>query len=567
MNTNTRDIILNHSSIMVYTLLRVFKLLVFSILIGSIFFDTFKSLFNQLLGFLIWVFFTTSLVVFLFHKKKWIFAIFFLFEYIFITLYLLYYNYFSQYPTISQIAHLGEGIKAIPTLKVVLNPFIFLVGLIDLPGILLILFDKKIPHQTSKNVLLLSLVFFLVLVILREINFIRNKVSFYHFLTNQSLYEARHLTGTIRKYGPFLTLFSTIYLAIEENKIVQLMDNGPEKHFVSKKSNPNIILIQVESLDSTVLGVSFNGNYITPFLASLRYKSIFAPVVVSYHFAAGGTTDADFSILNSIQASPHTSLYNLKTYTFPQSLPRLLKKHGYRCVAFHNNDGFYFARREVLHRIGFDEFKDRIDMNLPHVWWGAPDKEMFEFIKKIITNENQPFFYYIITMSSHGPFEHVSKHYKYTNSHFNRWYTDPIVKEYFNAISYVDSALREFVEFVRNYLTNTTIIIVGDHSSMVKGKNYPGSTLNIEGNRLEIVPFFLIPPRETNIKSKTIPYALSLLDIVPTILDIAGIESSIKTYGDSIFSIKTHFIPFLGTKIDRKELYTTFRVNILDKLQ
>lgn len=555
-----------NESVILYFFLRILKLFVFGTFLGYFSLDDWGSAeawlgyVKQVIGFLIWAFFSTSLLYFLFSKKRNFFVVFFIFEYFFLTIYLFYYQYFRTYPSISQISHLSEGIQAISTLKIVFKPYFFLFGFIDFPAILLLHRNKNTikddQKQNKKRMYLLLASIFLLLV--REIDAWKNKTSFYHFMTHKATNHARNFGGIVRNYGPVLASFSTILLLNEEKSILNLIRYGPEKQFFEKPFRPNIILIQVESLDSSVLFVSISNKPIVPFLFSLRKKAIFAPVMVAYHFGAGGTTDADFAILNALEPSPHKPLYNLKTYTFPQSLPHILHSHGYRCVAFHNNEGVYFDRKDTLIRMGFDEFYDMASMKLSRKWWGAPDGDMFSYIKKNIVHEKEPFFYYIITMSTHGPFEHVRRDYKYTNEDFDMWDTDSLTREYWNAISYVDGELEKFITFISSHVSNTLICIVGDHSTGISGKNYSSSTVFIENQRLEIVPLFLIIPQNFNITNKHITYALSHLDVSPTLLDLAGIQTSLKTYGDSIFATNLSPIPFLGLEIERRKIYNLF---------
>ena len=98
-------------------------------------------------------------------------------------------------------------------------------------------------------------------------------------------------------------------------------------------------------------------------------------------------------------------------------------------------------------------------MHLKEIGWCAPDHEMLNFVKEKLKLQKTPFFYYIITMSSHEPFQLVQQYYH------NELYDDiknREIKGYLNSFSYVDYILNDFVTFVRNNFRNTYIFIYGD---------------------------------------------------------------------------------------------------------
>ncbi len=489
----------------------------------------------------------------------------FILEFFYIALYVTYYNYFGNYIALTQAKNLFEGIKAFPTLKIIFSPHTLLIPLIDLPIVLLLL-SQKVRHGVNESLrknrlgVIITILLLISIVGLREYSLYKKERSLFHFLTHRidNYYEDTSLL--IRHYGTAFTALIHIPMALNENKMIEkLIKYGPNKKFHKKDKIYNVVLIQVESLDSEVVSIEFNNKPITPFLYSLAKKCYFSPYVVAYHFGAGATTDADFSILNSLEASPEAPLFSLRNYNFPQALPKLFKENGYETIAFHNNEGIYFGRKTSLPLMGFDKFEDRLSMKLEKVWWGAPDGKMFEYIQNKIINQNEPFFYYIITMSSHGPFEHILTHYHYTNEEYDNWKESEgeTVANYWNAMSYVDKELEKFVSFIITNQPNTHILIIGDHSANVKGKTYTISGAKFKGRIVELVPMFFIPAKNSHYKKpKEITFALSHLDVAPTLIDASGIEAEIKTYGDSIFSenIENSEIPYLGYWINRKEI-------------
>jgi hypothetical protein len=65
----------------------------------------------------------------------------------------------------------------------------------------------------------------------------------------------------------------------------------------------NIIPIQVESLDAALVRLEWQGKPVMPFLSELSRDHVYYPCVMSYH-KGGGTSDAELSIINSVDPFP-----------------------------------------------------------------------------------------------------------------------------------------------------------------------------------------------------------------------------------------------------------------------
>lgn len=520
--------------------------------------DGLKSIFNQLVFSSIFFLFTSYLILFVFLRFRWGLLFYFIFEYFYLLVYFHYYGYFKNYFFLTpQFHNFIEGLQALSTIKFDIYLGAFFISLIDFLPVIMLLnkelyFSFKNEFYKINGKFFIGFILSVLLLFVRELYQLKKSNSIFNYVANVSTVHKRNTQEIVRKYGTTITAFSTIFVGFKEEKIIkELINYGPEKVFKEKNKKYNLILIQVESLESGVIFARYNGERIMPFLFSLTTNSWFCKSVVAYH-GIGATTDADFSIINSIEASDKVPLFNLKTYNFPQSVAHILNSNNFLTVAFHNNDGSYFDRKTTLRKMGFQKFYDMNEMGLKRKWWGAPDKEMFEFIKSKIVNEKEPFFYYVITMSSHGPFDQVLKEYGYTNTNIIDILSknDPVAF-YWNAMSYVDQALSNFVDFVLKNFDDTHIIIIGDHSPNISNS----SIVFIEGERIEFVPFFFIPARSSAyIKKFEIKDGMSQLDILPTIIDLTGAGGVLKTYGDSIFMKEKNYIPYRRLKLDRKKI-------------
>lgn len=416
--------------------------------------------------------------------------------------------------------------------------------LIDLLPFILIIHKrnyKDIKELLQKKVSLgLFFLILFVVTFIEVINFAQGR-SIYHFLSKSfsnglSLDEERYV---VKQYGTlFLNSLDIAYL-INKNIIYREFSQYPIVKLSARNNKKNIIILQVESLDSSIVFTDYKGIPITPFLRSLASNSIFFPYVVSYHFA-GYTSDAEFAVINSIH--PLKDIPSMRYWDrFDNSLSKIFKSNNYSVWAFHGNHGKFFDRETVYKKMGFDEFFDIDKMKLVEKVWGAEDKDVLDFVYNfVITNTNKNFFVYVITMSSHGPFTIVQNYY--TNELFSD-IKDEIVRNYFNSINYVDSVLSNFV-MKASKIPNTVIVIFGDHHSSVGNSEYYRRSVSyVYGKVIEIVPLFII---YSDIK-KIIKKPVSQLDIAPTVINISGVKGNVRTMGEVILpSPKKDEIFYLG---------------------
>ena len=91
------------------------------------------------------------------------------------------------------------------------------------------------------------------------------------------------------------------------------------------------------------------------------------------------------------------------------SLPRLLRRHGYRCIALYPVEKTFYNAEAAYNDLGFDEILTPLDF--PE--WGnkslassvVEDQDLFSFALKILSqSRTQPLFLYMLSMIQHGPY-------------------------------------------------------------------------------------------------------------------------------------------------------------------
>jgi phosphoglycerol transferase MdoB-like AlkP superfamily enzyme len=191
-------------------------------------------------------------------------------------------------------------------------------------------------------------------------------------------------------------------------------------------------------------------------------------------------------------------------------------------------------------------------MNYIDEGWGAPDDKVFSFAMEKISASGKPFLSYIITMTSHGPFESARNYYN--NSRYDQ-IKDEIVKNYFNSMNYVDDSIKNFVLKIKAEIPNTYIFIYGDHTPNIQSVEYHQASFIDTDKYFEFVPLFIITPDNKNyIENKT---AASFLDISPTILKSSNVPYSFYSNGTNLLgrSDGPKDIPLKGGFFNRQMLY------------
>ncbi len=371
--------------------------------------------------------------------------------------------------------------------------------------------------------------------------------------TMKNAYESD--ASVVKKYGLLTFNATDLFNFREAHSHIQNINYGPPVTVPDTgEPHPNILIFQVESLDANIISYKHRKEYVTPFLHALSNECFFFPYMLSYHLA-GSTSDCEFSAINSVEPLSDFPSIKIRNYDYPNSMLKRCASDGYSVIAFHGNRGSYFNRNFAFKKMGFQKFFDMPAMGLPEIGWGASDESVYDFVRSQLLHQKQPFFYYCITMSSHEPYIFAKQYYR--NKTFDDIKNGPM-RNYLNSMSYVDNTLAKFIPAVRNACPNTVIFIFGDHTPSLPKCGYAKSMIEIDQRPFEFVPLFIITPGSAVYREKM--YAVSFLDIAPTILAAARCREPIRSNGINLLSLPTRDreIPFCHGVYSRKALYEKF---------
>lgn len=313
-------------------------------------------------------------------------------------------------------------------------------------------------------------------------------------------------------------------------------------------SGRNVITIQVEALQSFVIGLIYNGQEVTPNLNALIAGESFYFSNYYYQVGGGNTADAEFTVNNSLYAPLNEAAYVKYEQNDFYGMPKLLKDNGYSgAYAFHGYKGDFWNREKAYVNQGFDNFTSEKDFNITESFnMGLSDAQFFEqSIKRLVTYE-QPFYAFMITLSSHYPYvipENLRELAILPED------AGTLASDYLQAIHYLDASLGLFINDLKaaGLYENSIISIYGDHyaipSSDAPSYRMMSRILGHPYYEEDIfkVPFIVnIPGSDIN---ETIETIGGHVDNLPTMLYLLGIENKKSVmFGQNLLTAKTGIV-------------------------
>lgn len=275
--------------------------------------------------------------------------------------------------------------------------------------------------------------------------------------------------------------------------------------------NKNIIAVQVESLETILVGQSYYGQEITPHINSLLDSSIYFNHIVE-QVRDGNSSDAELLFNASLYPVSRGSTFLRFGDNTYLTLPLLLREQDYTSIAIHGDNRKYWNRDQVFRAFGFDEFvAEEQFADKSSVGMGIADEALFAQALAEIKELREPYNVFIITLTSHMPF---------TLDADKQYLELPVADEtsaYLQSIAYTDKAFGEFYEQLaaEGLLDNTALILYGDHEGV--HKYFPTA---LPANNSEI-PFLIHIP---GMQGFTVEKNGGQIDMLPTTAFLLGIE-------------------------------------------
>ena len=311
-----------------------------------------------------------------------------------------YFSYFNRLPVIKEMGHAGNlgDVKGAVLMLLNIKNLLFI---IDLPVVIYLAIKRKLNFIDE----------FLV----QKLNLRRIIIpTFFVLVTGIVLLANLSKLSSVKK----LSLFSYHTLDIfgkleDENSEIDVskenfISDDEKNEFTGIAKGKNFIMIQVESLNNFPIGRKYEGEEITPNLNRLIKEK--GTIYANDYFellGAGNTSDAEFVSLHSMYPSMKNPSYEVYLDSYLYGLPKIFKDFGYDVAAYPGYKRDFWIRDRAYPHIGIDKFyaEDNFDLS-DKIGMGLSDKSFFKQSTQIMkTSQKQPFFSFLVTLTSHVPYE------------------------------------------------------------------------------------------------------------------------------------------------------------------
>jgi phosphoglycerol transferase MdoB-like AlkP superfamily enzyme len=296
---------------------------------------------------------------------------------------------------------------------------------------------------------------------------------------------------------------------------------GPSLHHhraTEPLSHPhNLVIILEESLGAEFVR-KLGGKDLTPRLEQLAVEGIWFEQL----YATGTRSVRGIeAVVTGFTPSPLNSVVKLaETQEHFFTLGGALKQQGYRTSFIYGGEAHFDNMRGFFLNNGFETVIDQQDYTDPQFrgTWGVSDEDLFAKADEVFNDAgDRPFFSLVFTSSNHEPFDIPPGRVSVEPGEDGARET---------AVKYADFALGEFLLRARasRYWKNTIFLVVADHNSRVYGDQL------IPVERFHIPGLIVGGPIERRI----VPGITSQIDLLPTLLSLAGVSADIPAVGHDL---------------------------------
>jgi phosphoglycerol transferase MdoB-like AlkP superfamily enzyme len=292
--------------------------------------------------------------------------------------------------------------------------------------------------------------------------------------------------------------------------------NKPEKNY-------NVVVIIMESWSALYSGSITGKKTYTPFFDSIAAKGMLYTNFFANGFRSVEALPSIFVSIPSVFNSPIIS--SSSEINKFRGIGSILKEEGYFTTFHHGAVTGSMGFNGFTKISGFDKYYGMEDYPDPDGndndgVWGIYDEPFFLKTANDISGFNEPFCSVIFSLSSHDPFkipaERIDMMKEYSSESENE-----------QSVRYSDHSLRKFFEkaAAEPWFKNTIFLITSDHTYYVSRFDFYSQYH---------IPMLIYSPGKID-AGRNIQVA-SHADILPTIIDLLGLETNHSSMGRSLLS-------------------------------
>jgi phosphoglycerol transferase MdoB-like AlkP superfamily enzyme len=342
-------------------------------------------------------------------------------------------------------------------------------------------------------------------------------------LTLNGVFTAYHVMRSTKKQD---------YRFYGKDKLYGIL-NIPQTEFPLAKAGKktkvgyNVVFVLLESWSFKYIDSFAGTSYgVTPYFDSLSKESVVFPHFYAATQRSIGGIQATLTGIPTMPGMPILS-YGLEMSKITL-IGSFLEKNGYETLFVVSSPRRSFRLDAVSNSLGFRHYFGKEDMPIllpypdPKAADYGWDYETYMFLKNKIDAARKPFFAFTFTGTTHEPFPNPGKKfekYEYIKNHQNA---------FLDTLYYSDWSLGQFIEACKKvpWFDNTIFMFTADHAM----PHFLSGPFDEKFH----TPFMIYAPKI--LKPRTIDVVSSQLDIMPTIMDILGVDGEYSAVGESVLS-------------------------------
>lgn len=333
------------------------------------------------------------------------------------------------------------------------------------------------------------------------------------------------------------------------NWFAQQGQSDSQRRYHKAMEGMNLIMVQLEAFQGFLLNLEINGQEVTPNLNRLAKRSLTFPNAY-YQTAMGGTSDAEFlANVSFFPAKDGTAYYEYSANTF-YSLPQAAKEKGYSTAVMHPFRPGFWNRPSMYMALGFDTYLNQQDFEHDETFgMGLADHSFYRQAVAKMKTMPQPFYTFLISLSSHFPFTDPNTSLK------DRLDVGPfagtLLGNFLLNAHYADEAIGVLIEELQatGLWDNSIVVFYGDHHAIPQTQGHLLAQLladkeelsAVEWQQMQKVVMMMHFPGEVLKGEKTL--AVGQIDLFPTLANLLGFDCP-YSLGQDLLNADSGFVCF-----------------------
>lgn len=308
----------------------------------------------------------------------------------------------------------------------------------------------------------------------------------------------------------------------------------PKNEYTGMFKDKNVIFIMMESIGMLGINEEYFPTLYKLWNEGISFTNFYSP---RNSCPTGNNEMTAMTGLFSIADSCTANAYRKTNY--PQAVFYKFREQGYYASSYHNYIDYFYYRKDIHKQCGSEAYYNATALGIK----GAKDREwpsdleLFQNGLPHFINEEK-FVTYFTTVTTHAPYDYSSE---FGDKHLDLFsdLDQPMsIKRYYSKLYEFDLALKYLLDELtaQNKLDDTVIVLFGDHQPYALGQKKQVDILGEEfgiNKNLEKTPLIIYNP---NIEAKQIVKYASIVDILPTILNLFDIDHDPRLYfGTDVF--------------------------------